>query len=110
MRGHGAGGEEGRARHRRSDPFGEKHPAEDARLDAKVVAPEAGLDGDLPETGGAEEQLVLGIVQLPFGARRQPFRLTRRPKEELRVEQQLHAPIPNSVAISRSPMRSKSSG
>ena len=43
----------------------EQATTEDARLDAKVVAPEAGLDGDLPETGGAEEQLVVGIVQLP---------------------------------------------
>jgi len=39
----------------------EQTPAQEARLDSEVLSPERGFDGDLPQTGGAEEQLVVRI-------------------------------------------------
>lgn len=91
-------------------PVVEETTPKNPRLGAEVVAPQSRLDRDLPKTGGAEEKFVADLVEVQPGTRGEPFRLSRRPKEELRIEQKLHAPMPNNAAISRSPMRSKSSG
>ena len=41
-----------------------KRAAEDARLDAKIVATEGLFDRDFPEACGAEDQFILSIVEM----------------------------------------------
>jgi hypothetical protein len=91
-------------------PVIEQTATKDARFHAKIVAAELVLDGDLPQAGRAEEQIVVGIRQQCARDWRQTIGLSDRPQQDLRVEQQRHLPVPNSFAISERPMRLKSSG
>src|SRR5689334_429269 len=88
----------------------EECPTENTRLDAKVLAAQQRLDRDLPNAGGAEQELIIRILEQSFGTSGKTLWLTSRPEEDLRVQEELHAPVPNSAAISRSPIRSKSFG
>jgi len=51
-----------------SVPVVEQSPAQKPRIDAEVVASEGSLDGDLPDAGRAEQELIARIGQ--EGARR----------------------------------------
>src|SRR5438093_8968356 len=59
----------------------EKSAAQEARLDAKVLAAEGVLDRDFPETGGAEDQLVFQIVELSARGGGEPLGLPGGPEE-----------------------------
>src|SRR5205085_10883 len=75
------------------------------RLDAEVIPTQRILDGDLPEAGRAEQQLVAGVVEQGERRLRQSLRRAGGPEQELRVQQELHSWVPNSAAISASPIR-----
>jgi hypothetical protein len=59
------------------------------RIVRQVEPAKLGLDGDLPRTGRRKEELIGGILQ---GAEvlAETFRLGQQPKEDVRVEEELH--------------------
>ena len=64
-------------------PVIEQAPSQQSRLDAEVFAPEGILDGDFPNAGGAEEEFVLRVLDLPARGGRQALGLTGGPEKEL---------------------------
>src|SRR5690606_39050673 len=82
----------------------------DCRFHVEIRPPQVGLDRHLPQAGSAEQQGVAGVFQKGARLFREPLWLGGRPEQEEGIEQVLHAGMPNSAAISSSPMRSKSSG
>lgn len=56
----------------------EQSPAQQTRLDDEVRSSQGLLDGDLPQAGGAEEELVARVVQERAGRRGEPVRLAGR--------------------------------
>lgn len=85
-------------------------PAQKTRIDRKVRAAQTPFDCDLPETCSTERQVVVGILDLSEGGRRELVGLARRPEQKMGIEQKFHASPPNSFSISSPAMRSKSSG
>src|SRR5665647_1407198 len=78
----------------------EQPSAQQPRFDTEVFPAERVLDRDFPQTRGAEEELVLRVVELFARGWREPFGLASRPQQELRVEQELHSSRPNRAAVS----------
>src|SRR5262249_21724212 len=79
-------------------------------VERKIAAAESGLDGDLPNTGGAEQHL--GVAAFDRGPR---FRVKaawpgERPQQHVRVEQHAHHRPSKTAITSSGNGASKSSG
>src|SRR5580658_1581341 len=68
------------------------------------------LDGNLPDTGRAEIDLIARILQNNANVGREPTGLAYCPKKDVRIKQQAHQRPSNSAMISSGSGSSKSSG
>src|SRR5258708_1380430 len=91
-------------------PIVQETAAQQSRIDPKIFPPQPTFNRHFPQTGGAEEKLVVRIVDQLSSFLGEPLRFTGRPKQKMCVEQQLHNPPPKMASISFFPIWSKSSG
>jgi hypothetical protein len=88
----------------------EESQAKGSRVSVEIGSAKRLLDCDFPQARGTEHELVRLLFDHVTGRTRQSARAERRPKQQVRVEQQPQRLPPNIWSISSAPRRSKSSG
>jgi hypothetical protein len=83
--------------------------AQQPRVDDEIVAAEHALDGDFPQTRGAEHRLVAGVLHQTPCHRGQATRNASSPEQQMSIQYKLHGSL-NSRSMRSAAIVSKSSG